>query len=55
MLMLSSMIDYSSAMENALLTKLNMIMFFFLFCFCLCFFFNNSIYLHRHIICYISY
>ena len=29
MLMLSSMIDYSSAMEDALLTKLNMIMFFF--------------------------
>ena len=41
MLMLSSMIDYSSAMENALLTKLNMIMFFcfFLFLFCFCFFF----------------
>ena len=44
MLMLSSMIDYSSAMENALLTKLNMIMFFLVFfflvffCFCLCFF-----------------
>ena len=60
MLMLSSMIDYSSAMENALLTKLNMIMFFcfffvfvlFLFFFC---FFNNSIYLHRNIICYITY
>ena len=31
MLMLSSMIDYSSAMENALLTKLNMIMVFWFF------------------------
>ena len=33
MLMLSSMIDYSSAMEDALLTKLNMIMSFFVFVF----------------------
>ena len=31
MLMLSSMIDYSSAMEDVLLTKLNMMMFFFCF------------------------
>ena len=54
MLMLSLMIDCSSAMEDALLTKLNMIM-FFCFCFYLCFFFDNSIYLHRHIICYINY
>ena len=33
MLMLSSMIDYSSTMEDAVLTKLNMIMFFFCFVF----------------------
>ena len=39
MLMLSSMIDCSSAMEDALLTKLNMIMFF---CFCLCFFLTTA-------------
>ena len=37
--MLSSMLDYSSAMEDALVTKLDKIVFF----------------LHRHIICYINY
>ena len=41
MLMLSSMIDCSSAIEDALLTKLNMIM-FFCFCFCLCFFLTTA-------------
>ena len=37
--MLSSMLDYSSAMEDALVTKLDMIVFFlFYFFFCFVFF-----------------
>ena len=43
MLMLSSMIDYSSAMEDASLKKLNMIVFFFLFLsLFMCFFFTTA-------------
>ena len=53
--MLSSMLDYSSAMEDALVTKLDKIVFFLFSFFFFVLFFLNSIYLHRHIICYINY
>ena len=43
MLMLSSMIDYSSAMEDASLKKLNMIVFFLFLSLFMCFFLQQHL------------